>query len=232
MSVTPWSTCDGNVASSAAPWGSPRRSRAGTTPATAGTVGGTLPAGPPGTPSPFATIDAEDFFDFTVVRPRGATQYDGHQQGHYVAGHRAVLQPRCQTPMSMSSSCSGVEPQAALAHLLIQGMSVAHDYEAFLVVSIGQHSPAEVPQHSRPVTGHPEFRASDPPACIHEPRPHRVVLRGPRRHGRGAAQRLRQRHLRAASLWAEVPTYVPAAQSPKATLALVGAAPPNCCTSR
>ena len=109
----------------------------------------------------FATIDAEDFFDFTVVRPR-VQLIDGHQ--------RAITWPDTELYSATVPDTDvdvilllGVEPQLRWRTFCEQVTSVAHDYDACLVVSIGALL-AEVP-HSRPVT---VIGSASDPASIHE----------------------------------------------------------------
>jgi len=163
--------------------------------------------------TPFGDIDPEDFFDFTSTRPE--VRIEGTD--------RVIDWPSNEfSATSLPSSgrdlvlLQGVEPQLrwrTFADLIIE---VARELDASMVVSLGALL-AEVP-HSRPVgvagTAYDErvvTRLGLAPSQYEGPTGIVGVLH----------DRCRSAGLESASLWATVPTYVPGAPSPKATLALV-----------
>jgi proteasome assembly chaperone (PAC2) family protein len=163
---------------------------------------------------PFATIDPEEFFDFTSTRPH--VQLDDE-------GQREIVWP--STTFSSASVPNedldvifvvGSEPQLKWRTFCNEIVKVAQTHNARLVVTLGALL-AEVP-HSRPVSivgtayditlvrrlGLTQSAYQGPTGII-------GVLHDAFRHA----------GLPSASLWAAVPTYVPSAPSPKAALALV-----------
>ena len=161
----------------------------------------------------FADIDPEVFFDFTSTRPEVRIEDD----------HRVIDWPTNEFSATTLPGSGrdlvllhGVEPQLrwrTFADLVIE---VAQSLDASMVVTLGALL-AEVP-HSRPVnvvgTAYDEgvvTRLGLAPSQYEGPTGIVGVLHN----------RCRTADLESASLWATVPTYVPGAPSPKATLALV-----------
>jgi proteasome assembly chaperone (PAC2) family protein len=163
---------------------------------------------------PFATIDPEEFFDFTSTRPHVQLDDDGL---------REIVWPT--TTMSSASIPDadldvifvvGSEPQLKWRTFCHEIVEVASEYEARLVVTLGALL-AEIP-HSRPVSivgtaydGTLVRRLGLTQSAYQGPTGIVGVLHDAFRHA----------GIPSASLWAAVPTYVPNAPSPKAALALV-----------
>jgi proteasome assembly chaperone (PAC2) family protein len=163
--------------------------------------------------TPFADIDPEVFYDFTSTRPEVRIE----------DGARVIDWPSNEfgtTTLPASGRdlvlVHGVEPQLRWRTFADHILEVARHYEASMVVTLGALL-AEVP-HSRPVgvvgTAYDEevvTRLGLAPSQYQGPTGIVGVLH----------DRCRSLGLESASLWATVPTYVPGAPSPKATLALV-----------
>jgi predicted ATP-grasp superfamily ATP-dependent carboligase len=163
---------------------------------------------------PFATIDPEEFFDFTSSRPHVQLDDDGL---------REIVWP--STTLSSASVPDadldvilvvGSEPQLKWRTFCNEIVDVAQEYEARLVVTLGALL-AEIP-HTRPVSivgtaydGTLVRRLGLTQSAYQGPTGIIGVLHDAFRHAR----------IPSASLWAAVPTYVPSAPSPKAALALV-----------
>ena len=163
---------------------------------------------------PFATIDHEDFYDFTSTRP----------QVRLVNG----LTRRIEWPETELSSASlpgtsrdvvvllGHEPQLKWRTFTEQIVSVATDLKVELIVIMGALL-ADVP-HSRPV------RVTGTAADVELVRRlglGRSTYEGPTGIVGVLHEAFSKSHLPSASLWAAVPHYVAATPSPKASLALV-----------
>lgn len=163
--------------------------------------------------APFASIDAEEFFDFTAIRP--TVELTG-------TGGRRISWPT--TTFSIAEGalegrdlivCRGVEPQLKWRTFTETVLGVAADMNVSLVISFGALL-ADVP-HTRPTVvygsasgGAPECDGLE--ASSYEgPTGIIGVL-----HSACAVAGLPY-----ASLWAAVPTYVPGATSPKGALALL-----------
>jgi len=163
--------------------------------------------------TPFADIDPEVFYDFTSTRPEVRIEDDV----------RVIDWPSNEfSSTSLPGSgrhvvfLHGVEPQLRWRTFADQVLEVAEALDASMVVTLGALL-AEVP-HSRPVgvvgTAYDEdvvARLGLTPSQYQGPTGIVGVLH----------DRCRTAGIESASLWATVPTYVPGAPSPKATLALV-----------
>jgi hypothetical protein len=163
---------------------------------------------------PFATIDPEEFFDFTATRPE--VRLEG-------GGVRAIDWPETQfsaAPLGPSGRdvvfLRGAEPQLRWRTFSSLVLEVARAVGVELAVTLGALL-AEVP-HTRPVrvTG----TAQDPTLSL------RLGLQPSRYEGpTGIVGILHEAFGRegipSASLWASVPAYVGQTPSPKAALALV-----------
>jgi proteasome assembly chaperone (PAC2) family protein len=163
--------------------------------------------------TPFADIDPEVFFDFTSTRPEVRIE-DGARVIDWPSNEfSAARLPSGDRDVVL---LHGVEPQLrwrTFAELIID---VARSFDTSMVVTLGALL-AEVP-HSRPVnvvgTAYDDgvvTRLGLAPSQYQGPTGIVGVLH----------ERLRRAGLESASLWATVPSYVPGAPSPKATLALV-----------
>jgi proteasome assembly chaperone (PAC2) family protein len=163
---------------------------------------------------PFATIDPEIFYDFTTTRPHAQFASDGQ---------REIIWPELELAAATVPGIdldvilvAGPEPQLRWRTFCEQLIGVARAFDARRVLTFGALL-AEVP-HARPVSvfgiGHDDDTARELgllPSRYEGPTGITGVLQ----------TACRQAGLEAASLWAAVPTYVPAAPSPKATLAIV-----------
>ncbi len=165
---------------------------------------------------PFATIDPEEFFDFTSVRPKVSLE-GGRQLGIVWPATElsSVILPDHDFDIIL---LIGVEPQLRWRTFAQQITSIADAYQAQLVITTGALL-AEVP-HSRPVSIIGSASADEVVESIHLTP---SSYQGPSGIVAVVHDACLAAGQRAASLWAEVPTYVPAAPSPKAALALVRA---------
>lgn len=162
---------------------------------------------------PFADIDPEDFFDFTATRPEVRIE-DGDRvidwpTNEFLTG----TLPGTDRDVIL---LQGVEPQLKWRTFCDVILSVAEMFDAAMVITLGALL-AEVP-HTRPVgiagsAYDPDVveRLALAPSRYEGPTGIVGVLHG----------RCRAVGIESASLWATVPTYVPSAPAPKATLALV-----------
>ncbi|MEY2449635.1 MAG: hypothetical protein QOH79_3111 [Acidimicrobiaceae bacterium] len=163
---------------------------------------------------PFATIDPEEFFDFTSTRPHVQLDDDGQ---------REIVWPT--TTMSSASIPDadldaifvvGSEPQLKWRTFCEEIVDVAQEYEARLVVTLGALL-AEIP-HSRPVS---VVGTAYDGSLVRRLGLTQSAYQGPTGIVGVLHDAFRQANIPSASLWAAVPTYVPNAPSPKAALALV-----------
>jgi proteasome assembly chaperone (PAC2) family protein len=163
---------------------------------------------------PFATIDHEDFYDFTATRP----------QVRLVGG----ITRRIEWPATELSSAplpgtshdvvvlQGHEPQLKWRTFSEQVVRLATDLHVELVVILGALL-ADVP-HTRPV------RVSGTAAdaeLVRRLQLGRSTYEGPTGIVGVLHDALSRAHIPSASLWAAVPHYVASTPSPKAALALV-----------
>ena len=161
----------------------------------------------------FATIDPEDFYDFTVVRPQ-VRLIDGHTREieWRTTEFTAAIAPGSAHDVILGH---GIEPNNRWRTFCDSVISVAQELNVELVLTLGALA-AEVP-HTRPVqvTG----TGSDPELI------ERLGLRRSRYEGSTGIvgvlhTRFAEAGIKSASLWAAVPHYVSQQPSPKATLAL------------
>ncbi|HWC12259.1 MAG TPA: PAC2 family protein [Acidimicrobiales bacterium] len=163
---------------------------------------------------PFATIDPEEFYDFSSTRP----------QVRLTAGlQREVHWPRTELSAAALPDTGrdvvvllGSEPQLRWRTFCAEVVRLASELGAELVVTLGALL-ADV-AHTRPVrvTG----TAADP-ELVARLGLERSTYEGPTGIVGVLHDAFRAAHLQSASLWAAVPHYVAATPSPKATLALV-----------
>jgi predicted ATP-grasp superfamily ATP-dependent carboligase len=163
---------------------------------------------------PFATIDPEEFFDFTSTRPHVQLDDDGV---------REIVWPT--TTMSSATVPDngldvifvvGSEPQLKWRTFANEIVEVANEYQARLVVSLGALL-AEIP-HSRPVS---VVGTAYDGTLVRQLGLTQSAYQGPTGIVGVLHDAFRRAGIPSASLWAAVPTYVPSAPSPKAALALV-----------
>jgi proteasome assembly chaperone (PAC2) family protein len=163
---------------------------------------------------PFATIDHEDFYDFTATRP----------QVRLVNGlTRRIEWPETELSWAQLPGTArdvvvllGHEPQLKWRTFTEQVVGVAIDLKVELIVILGALL-ADVP-HSRPVrvTG----TAADA-ELVRRLGLGRSTYEGPTGIVGVLHDAFSKSHLPSASLWAAVPHYVAATPSPKASLALL-----------
>lgn len=161
----------------------------------------------------FATIDPEEFYDFTVVRPHVKLLDGGIREVDWrTTTFATATAPDAGRDVVLGH---GIEPNNRWRTFGEQVVAVARDTGAEMVLTLGALA-AEVP-HSRPVqvTG----TGSDP-EMIERFKLQRSRYEGPTGivgllHTQFAAA-----GIKSASLWAAVPHYVSQQHSPKATLAL------------
>jgi predicted ATP-grasp superfamily ATP-dependent carboligase len=163
---------------------------------------------------PFAEIDPEEFFDFTSTRPQ--VRIDDGGQREIVWPTTDLYSATMPGNLGDAVIVIGVEPQLRWRTFCAQLTGIASAVGARLVVVLGALL-AEIP-HSRPVpivgTAHDEALVAElglQPSSYEGPTGIVGVLHSA----------CRDAGLPSASLWATVPSYVPGAPSPKATLALV-----------
>jgi proteasome assembly chaperone (PAC2) family protein len=161
-----------------------------------------------------ADVDPEDFFDFTSTRPHVRLDEDGQRHIEWPATEIfAGSIPGVGTDVLI---IVGTEPQLRWRTYCGELAAVAGTFGARLCVTLGALL-AEVP-HTRPTPIVGTAYAPDIIAGIHlQP----SQYEGPTGIVGVLHDTWRQADLRAASLWATVPSYVPGAPSPKAALALV-----------
>ncbi len=163
---------------------------------------------------PFATIDHEDFYDYTATRP----------QVRLVQGlTRRIDWPETELSWAALPGTSrdvvvllGHEPQLKWRTFTDQVVSVARELGIELIVILGALL-ADV-AHSRPVrvTG----TAADA-ELVRRLKLERSTYEGPTGIVGVLHDAFRKAHLPSASLWAAVPHYVGSTPSPKASLALI-----------
>jgi proteasome assembly chaperone (PAC2) family protein len=162
----------------------------------------------------FATIDPEEFYDFTTTRPQVRLADGGGRKVDWPLNDlsAAFLPGRSHDVIVLA----GVEPQLKWRTFCDAIVAMAKELGVELVVSLGALL-ADIP-HSRAVrvTG----TAADPELV------ERLHLQQSRYEGPTGIvgvlhDRFRQEGIASASLWAAVPHYVAQTPSPKASLALV-----------
>ncbi|CAN5701389.1 PAC2 family protein [soil metagenome] len=162
----------------------------------------------------FATIDPEEFYDFTATRPR-VELAEGHQ--------REIVWPENDlSAMTVPGTdrdvvvVLGTEPQLKWRTFCEQVVDVARQHDASMVLTLGALL-AEV-AHSRPVS---VIGTAHDDELVERLDLQQSTYEGPTGIVGVLQEACRQAGLPSASLWAAVPTYVPGAPSPKAALALV-----------
>ena len=163
-------------------------------------------------PEALATIDAEDFFDFTATRPQ-VTLADGMT--------REIEWPTTELYWGTLAGVDAIvvvghEPHLRWRTFCEQVVGVAKSYDARLVLTLGALL-AEVP-HTAPVS---VMGTAVDQELIQRFGLRRSSYEGPTGIVGVLQDACGKAGLPAASLWASVPAYVPGAPSPKAALALV-----------
>lgn len=161
----------------------------------------------------FATVDAEEFYDFTVARPQIRLDDDLTRR---VEWPDPVLEAATAPNGRDLIVLTGIEPGLRWRTFSNEIADVVRDLEVELVLTLGALL-ADVP-HTRPVrvTG-----TSTEPALAEELGLIRSRYEGPTGILGVLADRFRSDGVRCASLWATTPHYLRETPSPKAALALV-----------
>lgn len=163
---------------------------------------------------PFASIDPEEFYDFTSTRP--TVQLDENHMREVVwpsTEFSAATVPGAELDVVC---LQGAEPQLKWRTFCAQIVELAAEQDVRLVVTLGALL-AEVP-HSRPVS---VVGTAYDPELVRRLHLSPSNYEGPTGIVGVLHDAFRQVGVPSVSLWAAVPTYVPGAPSPKAALALV-----------
>lgn len=162
---------------------------------------------------PFAEIDPELFYDFTMTRPHVRLDEDNHRQIGWP--ENLISGARVNDGLDVITLV-GTEPQLRWRTFCTQITGLAQLYDVRLVVTLGALL-AEVP-HTRPT---PVYGAAFNDGLTQELGLMPSRYEGPTGIVGVLHAACADAGLDSASLWAAVPTYVPSAPSPKAALALV-----------
>ena len=163
---------------------------------------------------PFATIDPEEFFDFTSARP--VVRLDEGMTREIVWPANQLLAASVPGTNVDVVLLVGTEPQLRWRSFCGEIVDLARELDVRLVVTLGALL-AEVP-HTRPVS------------IVGNAYDHDLVERLGLQHSRYEGptgivgvlhDAMGKAGIPSASLWGAVPTYVPGAPSPKAALALI-----------
>lgn len=163
--------------------------------------------------APFATIDAEEFFDFTAIRPAIELTPTGERRISWPSTTFAIAEGALEGRDLII--VRGTEPQLKWRTFTETILGVAQDMGVSTIVSFGALL-ADVP-HTRPTviygssSGEVEELAGLEASTYEGPTGIIGVI-----HSACSVAGIPY-----ASLWAAVPTYVPGAVSPKAALALL-----------
>ena len=158
-----------------------------------------------------ATLDPEEFFDFTSTRPQVMLDEDEQRQIVWPSSELYAAEGDVQALVFI-----GTEPQLKWRTFCDEIVSVAKESEARMVLTLGALL-AEVP-HTRPTS---VIGTAVDPGLIGRLGLRKSTYEGPTGIVGVLHDRCRTAGLESASLWATVPAYVPGAPSPKAALALV-----------
>lgn len=161
----------------------------------------------------FARIDPEPFYDFTAVRPN-IVLADGEREIEWPENTFSWI-PGTSTRSDLIVM-TGVEPQLRWRTYTEQIVSIVEEFDVDLVVTLGALIADVV--HSRPTA---VYASSYDPKVIAELDLEPSSYEGPTGIVGVVNEALRTQGYGAISLWGTVPSYVPHATSPKATLALI-----------
>jgi len=161
---------------------------------------------------PFAGIDPEDYYDFTVSRPSVRIE-DGARRIVWPENEFHWAEPPGAPGVVL---LSGVEPQLRWRTFSQQVIDVASSLNARLIITLGALL-ADV-AHTRPAS---VFGTSEDQQVIDALHLEPSRYEGPTGVVGVLHDECLNRGVHSASLWVAVPSYVPAAPSPKAALALV-----------
>jgi len=166
-------------------------------------------------PEPYARLDCEEYFDFTVVRPRVRTGEDGSREIEWPDQrfllHRAEHPDLPDLVFSLSE-----EPHLRWRRFTDSIACFAHSIGAERVISLGAYLADVIYSQPTRVT----MTASDAEWI------RRYELRAPRYEGATGvltvlAEALRRHSVPSATLWAPIPHYVASRPNPRAALALL-----------
>lgn len=161
-----------------------------------------------------AEVDPEEFYDFTSTRPQVRLDDDGHRTIDWPATEiYAGTIPGDDKDVLI---IVGTEPQLRWRTYVGALTEIATQQQARLCITLGALL-AEVP-HTRPT---PVVGTSYEPDAVAGIDLQPSTYEGPTGIVGVLHDAWRRAGLRAASLWATVPSYVPGAPSPKAALALI-----------
>ena len=162
----------------------------------------------------FASIDSEEFFDFSSVRPNVVLRDGVTREITWPATDLSVaLLPDAAHDIVLEQ---GIEPQLRWRSFCAQITDVAKNLDVEMVVTLGALL-ADVP-HSRPVS---IIGTATDPSLIARFGLQRSRYQGPTGIVGVLHDACTKAGLPTASLWAATPSYVAHARSPKAALALV-----------
>lgn len=163
---------------------------------------------------PFAAIEAEPFFDFSSTRPSVRLDTDGQRRIDWPANEflAAELPDAARDVIILT----GNEPQLKWRTFSEQIVELAQALDVGLVVTLGALI-ADV-AHSRPVT---VYGTSHDRALCEQLELEPSTYEGPTGIVGVVHHEFQQADIASMSLWAAIPSYVPHAPSPKATLSLV-----------
>lgn len=161
---------------------------------------------------PLATIDPEEFYDFTSTRPEVCLDDDGT---------RVIDWPGATFHQGNGAGTDvvvviGVEPQMRWRTFCAQIVEVAQKLDAQLLITMGALL-ADIP-HTRSTS---VIATTDQQDVINRLGAQRSGYEGPTGIIGVLNQAVMHSGIPCVSLWAAVPAYIPAAPSPKAVLALV-----------
>ncbi|MBK5222278.1 MAG: PAC2 family protein [Acidimicrobiia bacterium] len=163
---------------------------------------------------PVASIDAEEFFDFTETRPR--VELDDAERRHIVWPPNELTAATVAGVDRDVVLLLGTEPQMRWKAFCRQITDVARTLDVSLVITLGALL-AEVP-HTRDTS---VMGSSQDPGLQADLGLKASRYEGPAGITSVVHQACHDAGIPSAALWAAVPSYVPGAPSPKATLALV-----------
>lgn len=162
---------------------------------------------------PFAHIEPEEFYDFTMVRPQVRMIENGMRAIHWPENQFSHAKPLGAPDIVL---LTGVEPQLKWRTFCGQVIEVASVLRVRLVLTLGALL-ADV-THTRPAS---VFGTAYDPAVIEAMHLEPSRYEGPTGIVGVLHQELQSRGINSASLWAAVPSYVGSVPSPKAAHALV-----------
>lgn len=163
--------------------------------------------------SRFATIDPEEFYDFTVTRPQVRIGERGERHIDWPSNEFHWARPSDSGGVAL---VRGVEPQLRWRTFSDQVIEVARQLECSMVLTLGALL-AEV-THTRDT---PVFATAYEPEVIERLDVEPSSYEGPTGIVGVLHARCASAGIASASLWAAVPSYVPSVPSPKAALGLV-----------